>query len=82
MIVGLGNPGKEYAATRHNIGFTVVDRIAEKAGIPIDSAKFNTVFGRGSWRGRPFAVAKPTAFMNRSGKPVSALLRHFNLSPS
>ena len=81
LVVGLGNPGPEYERTRHNVGFLVADRIAEKCRISFDTRKHNAVFGRGSWRGRPLAVAKPTAFMNRSGKPVAALMRHFSLAP-
>ncbi|MBT8400352.1 MAG: aminoacyl-tRNA hydrolase [Rhodothermia bacterium] len=81
LIVGLGNPGPEYAHTRHNIGFVVADRVGERAGLEFETAKFNAVFGRGSWRGRPFVIAKPTAFMNRSGRPVASLLRHLGITP-
>lgn len=81
LIVGLGNPGPEYADTRHNVGFVVVDRVAEKTRLDFETAKFNAVFGRGSWRGRPLAIAKPTSFMNRSGRPVASLMRHLGITP-
>lgn len=81
LIVGLGNPGPEYADTRHNIGFVVADRVAKRAGLDFGTAKFNAVFGRGSWRGRPLAIAKPTSFMNRSGRPVASVMRHLGIAP-
>ncbi len=82
LIVGLGNPGPEYADTRHNVGFVVADRVAERAGVAFETVKFNAVFGRKSWRGRPLVIAKPTSFMNRSGRPVASLVRHFGITPA
>lgn len=82
LIVGLGNPGVEYADTRHNIGFVVADRLAKRCRISFDTHKHNAVFGEGSWRGRSLAVAKPTTFMNRSGSAVVPLMRRYKLTPA
>ena len=75
LIVGLGNPGPEYAATRHNIGFMVADNIAEKAKIEIDVHKWNAMSGWGSWRNHAFGIAKPMTYMNLSGDSLGLLLR-------
>jgi PTH1 family peptidyl-tRNA hydrolase len=82
LIVGLGNPGPEYASTRHNVGFMVAERVAERARL-----KFGPDFGRarlaeGSWRGVPFAVAMPQTYMNVSGESVVALRRRYGLNAS
>ena len=81
LLIGLGNPGEEYAGTRHNIGFRVADRLSERCRITLDAFKNNAVQGRGSWRGRPVVVAKPTTFMNLSGQAVKALVRQHGVSP-
>ncbi len=82
LIVGLGNPGAEYADTRHNIGFVVADTLADRCRISFDTHKHSAVFGQGSWRSRPLVVAKPTTFMNRSGTAVIPLMRFYGLSPA
>lgn len=79
IILGLGNPGPEYAATRHNVGFWVAECAAERA-----RASFGSTFGRaklaeGAWRGVPFAVGLPQTYMNRSGESAVALLRRYGL---
>lgn len=74
MVVGLGNPGPEYRATRHNVGHQVVDRLAEqfrRAWRP----EGPTLVARGQWRGDPVTLLKPQAFMNVSGPVVAAALR-------
>jgi PTH1 family peptidyl-tRNA hydrolase len=80
MVVGLGNPGQAYANTRHNAGFLVVDHVARKHAISVQRKKFDTVYGRGSIRGIDVILAKPMAFMNRSGIPVQSLLNYFKIS--
>jgi len=80
LIVGLGNPGAEYADTRHNIGFMVVDAIADRVDATLKHDKGNTLAGWSRWRGRPFGLAKPQTFMNRSGTSVRGLMRHYSIA--
>jgi peptidyl-tRNA hydrolase, PTH1 family len=80
LVVGLGNPGVKYAATRHNIGFRVVDRLAAEFGIAFAREKFNASFGRGRIEGLDVVLAKPMAFMNLSGPPVRGLADFFRIS--
>ena len=79
-VVGLGNPGPAYAGTRHNAGFRVVERLAESFGIPLVQTRAEAVFGAGRIRGLPVVLAKPIAFMNRSGPPVRELIDFFEIS--
>ncbi len=79
LVVGLGNPGKKYEGTRHNAGFMVVDRIAQDYGISLNKAKFDAVFGRGAIENIDVILAKPMAFMNRSGPPVQQLAHFFRI---
>ncbi|MBL7106940.1 MAG: aminoacyl-tRNA hydrolase [Phycisphaerae bacterium] len=79
MIVGLGNPGKEYAGTRHSIGFEVVDALCEKLGIDVSKKKFGAKFGMGVFEDKKLILLKPWTFMNRSGVPVSAAFGFFKL---
>ena len=80
LVVGLGNPGAAYAQTRHNAGFMVADELAGKFDIAFDKRKFDTVFGRGHIEREPVVLAKPMAFMNRSGPPVRSLADFFKIS--
>ena len=80
LVVGLGNPGAKYAATRHNVGFRVVDRLAAEFAIDITREKFSVVFGRGRIEGFDVVLAKPMAFMNRSGPPVRSFVEFFRIS--
>ncbi len=80
LVVGLGNPGAAYADTRHNIGFMVADRIAAEYSIGMTREKFNAVYGRGRIEGVGAVLAKPMAFMNRSGSPVRSLADFFRIS--
>ena len=80
IIAGLGNPGREYAHTRHNIGFMVVDRMAEKFDIPRCQKKFDNLFGAGEIKGVRVVLATPMAYMNRSGPPLMALARYFKIN--
>jgi peptidyl-tRNA hydrolase, PTH1 family len=80
LVVGLGNPGRTYSTTRHNIGFMVVDRIAAEFAIGMDKEKFSAVFGRGRIAEVETVLAKPMAFMNRSGPPVRSLADFYRIS--
>lgn len=73
LIVGLGNPGREYERTRHNAGFAAVDFIAASYEISFDQAKCNSVIGRGKIGGEDVILAKPMTYMNRSGIAVKCL---------
>ena len=75
IIIGLGNPGPEYADTRHNIGFRVADAVASRARFELDQHFASAEAGEGRWKSRPFVVAKPLTYMNRSGETARALLR-------
>lgn len=70
LIAGLGNPGNEYAGTRHNIGFELIDRVAESLSIPLRPANGPYLLGEGSFKGANVYLVKPLTFMNRSGTAV------------
>ena len=83
LIAGLGNPGPEYAATRHNAGFWFVDEVADR--LKVSLAPERSYFGlaaRASVAGRPLWLLEPTTFMNLSGKSVAALARFFKIEPA
>jgi peptidyl-tRNA hydrolase, PTH1 family len=81
LVVGLGNPGEEYENTPHNLGFMVIDRLAESHGIRV-SRKENTSFvGLGETGGKHVALAKPQTYMNLSGPAVKGLLERYELKP-
>src|SRR3954452_4452917 len=75
LIVGLGNPGLEYSATRHNMGFLCLDRLATKHRLRFTSKRGKSVLARGAINGHDIALAKPQTFMNLSGESVRELLR-------
>jgi len=79
LIVGLGNPGRQYSGTRHNVGFDVVDVLAWRSGISMTVEKFHGWFGKGEIHGEPVVLLKPTTFVNRSGRAVSAAGRFYKL---
>ena len=79
LIAGLGNPGPDYAATRHNAGFLVVDALAGIFSIPVQRKKFNTLYGRGRIRGVDIFLVKPQAYMNRSGPPLRQIADYFGI---
>ncbi|KAF3796725.1 Peptidyl-tRNA hydrolase [Nymphaea thermarum] len=70
LLVGLGNPGKKYEGTRHNVGFEMLDTIAEEEGISVSSIRFKALFGKGTVSGVPVLLAKPQTFMNVSGQSI------------
>lgn len=75
LIVGLGNPGEEYAATRHNLGFMLIDKLASEEGIAVKRRECNSLVGQGHVEGDVTKLVKPLTFMNLSGIAVSCLLR-------
>jgi len=79
LIVGLGNPGKRYSLSRHNMGFLVLDTLAQRENINIGSRKFDSCFGKGVISGTPVVLAKPQTFMNLSGIAVGKLARFFKV---
>jgi PTH1 family peptidyl-tRNA hydrolase len=81
LVVGLGNPGPEYADTRHNIGFRVVDALADRLRVSFDRAH-DALLGWGQYKNRQIGLAKPLTFMNRSGNAVAPLCEHNDLGPS
>ena len=82
VIVGLGNPGEEYASSRHNVGFWCVDRIAEEHSISLSRRNRSALLGEGVIEGHPVALAKPRTFVNRSGEAITYLLARFKVSPN
>lgn len=81
LIVGLGNPGKQYENTRHNVGFDVMDAIADKYNISISEKKHKALCGKGVIEGQKVVLAKPQTFMNLSGESVAELLNYYKLDP-
>ena len=78
-MVGLGNPGESYSETRHNAGFLTADKISEAFSIAFAKRKFDTRFGIGSVDGIKVILAKPMAFMNRSGPQVQKIAGYFRI---
>ena len=81
LIVGLGNPGKEYAHTRHNCGFRALDILAQKLGCKVDKGKFQGLYGQCSYQGRKLLLLKPQTYMNLSGRSVLQLSAYFHVPP-
>ena len=81
LIVGLGNPGKEYTRTRHNCGFRALDILADKLGCKVDKGKFQGLYGQCNYRGKKLLLLKPQTYMNLSGRSVLQLSAYFNVPP-
>ena len=79
LIVGLGNPGDEYAHTRHNAGFDVVDAIAEEIGVRYWKTECGALTAKGAWRDHDVVLAKPQSYMNTSGGPVKQLMNAYGV---
>ena len=78
LIVGLGNPGKRYERTRHNLGFLIVDYVAKQNEVAVKRKLCSALVGESSDHGEKFLFVKPQTYMNRSGEPVKDLLRRFH----
>ena len=81
LVVGLGNPGKQYEATRHNMGFDTVDRLVEDYNVPQGGVKFNAMYGKGRIGGQPVILMKPLSYMNLSGGPIREMANYFKIDP-
>ena len=81
LIVGLGNPGREYQSTRHNAGFRAIDLLAEKLGCKIDRAKFQGLYAQVNYGGGKLFLLKPQTYMNLSGRAVLQLSAYFSIPP-
>ncbi len=82
LIVGLGNPGKEYALTRHNAGFLALDRLAEKMGVSVTKGKYHALVAEGTLAGKRVLLMKPQTYMNLSGQAVQEAMAFYHLEPS
>ena len=81
LIVGLGNPGKEYDNTRHNAGFMVIDNYAKTKGIEINKNKFNGLYNEFVFNGEKVILLKPLSYMNLSGESIRELVDYFKVDP-
>lgn len=81
LIVGLGNPGKDYVRTRHNCGFRALDLLAEKLTCKVDKSKFQGIYGQCTYNGNKVFLLKPQTYMNLSGRSVLQLSAYYNIPP-
>ena len=81
LIVGLGNPGKQYERTRHNCGFRAIDVLAEKLGCKVDKGKFQGLYGQTTYKDKKLLLLKPQTFMNLSGRSVLQISAYFDVPP-
>ena len=81
LIVGLGNPGREYEKTRHNAGFRCIDLLADQLGCKIDKLKFQGLYCQANYNGGKIFLLKPQTYMNLSGRSVLQLSAYFNIPP-
>lgn len=82
LVAGLGNPGEEYRHTPHNLGFMVIDRLAEQSGIRVTRPDSKALVGTGSIEGNPVMLARPMTYMNLSGASLAPLLAKHELTPA
>ena len=81
VIAGLGNPGREYEKTRHNMGFQVIDRLSDKYGIPVKRLKHRALIGDGRIGGQRVLLVKPQTYMNNSGQSLGEIIRYYHIDP-
>lgn len=79
VVVGLGNPGKDYTNTRHNIGFNTVDLIGKRNNINLNKIKFNSIYGEGNIGGEKILLVKPQTYMNNSGTSVRDIWQYYKI---
>ncbi len=79
LVVGLGNPGKQYELTRHNIGFRVIDRLSKDLNIPVSKSQSQALIGQGTLDGHKIFLVKPQTFMNLSGDSVQELAKWYKI---
>ncbi len=80
LIVGLGNPGKEYSGTRHNVGFDVIDKLGERYNINISKQKYKALIGEGNIAGEKVVLVKPQTYMNLSGDSLVELMNFYKIT--
>ena len=81
LIVGLGNPESDYAKTRHNMGFNVINKLSDKYGIEVNKKKFKSLFGMGEIEGKKVILLKPQTYMNLSGEAVRECMDFYKIKP-
>ena len=81
VIVGLGNPTAQYEGTRHNVGFDVIDVLAEKYNISVDGRKCRAFCGKGIIEGQKVLLVKPQTYMNLSGESVRGIVDYYKIDP-
>ena len=79
LVVGLGNPGREYRETRHNVGFMVIDQLCKEMGISMSRVQAKALVGLGTLEGQRVVLAKPQTFMNLSGQAIGGLMRFYKV---
>lgn len=79
IIAGLGNPDRQYEGTRHNVGFDVIDRLADKYNIAVDTKKHRALIGKGVIEGQKVILAKPQTYMNLSGESIASLVDYYKI---
>lgn len=79
IIAGLGNPGKKYARTRHNIGFIVVEALASKSRLSIDKSRFDSLYAKTKIKGQEVFLLKPLTYMNKSGFPIHKFASYYKI---
>jgi PTH1 family peptidyl-tRNA hydrolase len=79
LVSGLGNPGRDYRDTRHNVGFMLLDRLAERLKIRFTRMESKAIVAKGDYEGRKLILAKPQEYMNLSGRAVGALLKYYKI---
>jgi len=82
LIFGLGNPGREYAHTRHNVGFMVIDNLSKKYKIHLDVYKFQALIGEGRIGNQSVILARPLTFVNEAGKSICQIKESYQIDPS
>lgn len=81
IIAGLGNPGRDYEHTRHNVGFDTLDLLADRLGITLNESKFKGIFGKGMIGGEKVILVKPLTYMNNSGECIRPLMDYYKVEP-
>lgn len=79
LIVGLGNPGRQYEHTRHNVGFDTIDELSKRLNIPLSQSKWKGLYGIGQASGQKVLLLKPLTFMNLSGEAVRAVIDYYQM---
>lgn len=82
MIVGLGNIGRQYAQTRHNVGFMIIDELAAKLNADFQTSKFEAQVATAFQNGEKILLVKPSTYMNDSGRAVGPLMSYYNIEPA